>query len=267
MKKSEQRTDLLSSTTHAAKGRMLVVAHRGSSGSAPENTMAAFEIALQSGADIIECDVRLTRDGEVVVFHDRNLDRTTNGNGPVESRTLGELKRLDAGSWFSAGFKGEQIPTLGEVLRLLDNRVFLNIELKADFRQHSRNTLLQKRVLEIIRVSRAERRVFLASFNHRMMYEIKEKHPQFKTAIIYKAVRDLAARPSRLVSRARADAFVCGRWWLRSRLLDDLHNHHIPLFVYTINKERDVERMKRRHVYGVITNHPEMVVRALDRLC
>jgi glycerophosphoryl diester phosphodiesterase len=267
MRTSEQRMDFLSSIAHAAKGRMLVVAHRGSSGSAPENTMAAFEIALQSGADIIECDVRLTSDGEVVVFHDRSLNRTTNGNGPVESSTLGELKRLDAGSWFSARFKGEQIPTLGEVLRLLDNRAFLNIELKADFRQRSRNTLLRKRVLDIIKASRAERRVFLASFNHRMMYDIKEKHPQFKTAIIYKAVRDFAAHPSRLVSRARADAFVCGRWWLRSRLLADLHTHHIPLFVYTVNKERDVERMKRRSVYGVITNHPEMVVRALDRLC
>jgi glycerophosphoryl diester phosphodiesterase len=267
MRKSEPRTDFLSSATHASKGRMLVVAHRGSSGSAPENTMAAFEIALQSGADIIECDVRLTRDGEVVVFHDRNLNRTTNGDGPVESRTLGELKSLDAGSWFGAKFRGEQIPTLGEVLRLLDNRAFLNIELKADFRQRSRNTLLQKCVLEILRGSCAERRVFLASFNHRMMYEIKEKHPEFKTAIIYKAVRDLAARPSRLVSRARADAFVCGRWWLRSRLLDDLHNHHIPLFVYTINKERDVEKMKRRHIDGVITNYPEIVVRALDQSC
>jgi glycerophosphoryl diester phosphodiesterase len=267
MRKSEPRTDFLSSTTHAAKGRMLVVAHRGSSGSAPENTMAAFEIALQCGADVLECDVRLTRDGEVVVFHDRNLNRTTNGNGPVESKTLGELKRLDAGSWFSAKFKGEQIPTLGEVLRLLDGRSFLNIELKADFRQHRRNTLLQKRVLEIIKVSHAEHRVFLASFNHRMMHEIKQKHPQFKTAIIYKAVRDFAVRPSRLVSRARADAFVCGRWWLRRKLLDDLQNHHIPLFVYTINKERDVERMKRRHVDGAITNYPEMVMRAIDRLC
>jgi glycerophosphoryl diester phosphodiesterase len=266
MRKSEQWTDFFSATLRAAKNRILVVAHRGSSGSAPENTVAAFEMALESGADIIECDVRLTRDEQVVVFHDRNLDRTTNGDGPVEGKMLEELRRLDAGSWFGAGFKGEQIPTLDEVLRLLAGRAFLNIELKADFREHGRNMLLQKRVLETIKGSHAEHRVFLASFNHRLMREIKDKHPQLKTAIIYKAVRDFASRPSRLISRARADAFVCGRWWLRSKLLDDLQNHHIPLFVYTLNKERDVERMKRLHVDGVITNFPEVVVRALDRL-
>jgi glycerophosphoryl diester phosphodiesterase len=265
MGKGEQKKELSVEALCAAKGHTLVVAHRGSSGSAPENTLAAFELALESGAEIIECDVRLTRDDEVIIFHDRNLDRTTNGSGPVQDKTLEELKELDAGSWFSSKFKGEAIPTLTEALQFLEGRAFLNIELKADARDYQTNVRLQNRVLETIKNARAEHRIFLGSFNHRLMREIKSQHPELTTAIIYKAVRDFASRPSRLVSRARADAFVCGRWWLRRKLLDDLQNHHIPVFVYTVNRERDVRRMKRLHVDGVITNYPEMVVKTLDR--
>jgi glycerophosphoryl diester phosphodiesterase len=265
MRKGEQKKDLSIKALCDAKGHMLVVAHRGSSGRAPENTLAAFELALESGAVIIECDVRLTRDDEVVIFHDRTLDRTTDGSGPIQKKTLEELKRLDAGSWFNSKFKGESIPTLNEALRLLEGRAFLNIELKADARDHQANARLQERVLETVRDARAEHRIFLGSFNHRLMREIKSLHPELTTAIIYKTVRDFAYRPSHLVSQAQADAFVCGRWWLRRKLLDDLQNHHIPIFVYTVNTERDVRRMKQLQIDGVITNFPDLVVRALGR--
>lgn len=265
MRKSEQRRELSLEALRADKNRVLVVAHRGSSGSAPENTIAAFEMALESGAEIIECDVRLTREGEVVVFHDRTLNRTTNGKGPVGERTLEELKKLDAGSWFSSKFRGERIPTLMEVLHLLNGRGLLNIELKADFREHRTNVYLKERVLKAVKESGAEERVFLASFNHTLMREIKNQHPRFFTAVIYKAMRDFASRPSRLVSRAHADVFVCGRWWSRRNFLRDLHDHQIPFFVYTINGEREAERMKQLGVDGVITNYPDVVVRVFKR--
>jgi glycerophosphoryl diester phosphodiesterase len=265
MVKGEQKKDLSIEALCTAKDRMLVVAHRGSSGNAPENTLAAFELALESGADVIECDVRLTRDEEVVIFHDRTLDRTTNGTGRVQDKPLEELKKLDAGSWFSTKFKGEAIPTLREALQFLDGRAFLNIELKADARDHQTNVRLQNRVLETVRDTKAEHRMFLASFNHRLMYEIKSRHPELRTAIIYKAVRDFASRPSRLVSRARADAFVCGRWWLWRNLLEDLQNHRIPVFVYTVNSERDAKMMKQLHIDGVITNFPKLVAKALGQ--
>jgi glycerophosphoryl diester phosphodiesterase len=246
--------------------RILVVAHRGSSGKAPENTLAAFKLAVEEGADMIECDVRLTRDGEVVVYHDKTLDRTTDGTGRVEKRTLVELRKVDAGSWFNDTFSGERIPTLDEVLELLDERAYLNIELKSDSPQRRLGSCLEARVVELVKKHRAEDWVFLGSFDHRLMADIKERHPRMKTAIIYKAVRDFASRPSRLVSRAHADAFVCGRWWLSRRLLEDLHGHKIPLFVYTINTQRDVERMVRAKVDGLITNFPELAVKELHRL-
>src|SRR5213075_2825191 len=107
-------------------------AHRGASRKAPENTLAAFSRAIDDGADGIELDVRLTADGEIVVFHDSRLNRTTDGSGKIERCTLDELKRLSAGSWFHPVFGGESIPTLDQALELVRRRVGVNIELKSD---------------------------------------------------------------------------------------------------------------------------------------
>jgi glycerophosphoryl diester phosphodiesterase len=100
-------------------GRTRVIAHRGFSGVAPENTLVAIRRGIEIGADMAEIDVTLSKDGYVVVIHDETLDRTTNGTGPVSDATLEELQRLDAGSWFAPEFAGEKIPTLGEVLDLV----------------------------------------------------------------------------------------------------------------------------------------------------
>ena len=110
---------------------MIVMAHRGYSGKAPENTMAAFELALEVGSDGLELDVHLTKDGDVVVIHDGTLNRTTNGTGRVGDYTMAELKELDAGSWFSPEFKGARLPSLRQVLDLIkDENVMLNVETK-----------------------------------------------------------------------------------------------------------------------------------------
>ena len=110
-----------------------VIAHRGASADAPENTMRAFEQAMLFGADGIELDVQLTRDGELVVIHDETLDRTTTGRGSVYSYTFAELRTLDAGSWFARSTKPERIPHLQEVFDLLAGTdILLNVELKND---------------------------------------------------------------------------------------------------------------------------------------
>src|SRR5512139_1614857 len=108
----------------------VVFAHRGASAHAPENTLAAFELALAQQADAIELDVKLSADGQVMVIHDSSVDRTTNGHGKVQDMTLAELKALDAGSFFNSQFAGEKIPTLNEVFEAMGKRTFINIELK-----------------------------------------------------------------------------------------------------------------------------------------
>ena len=104
-------------------GSPLIFAHRGASAHAPENTLAAFELAFQQNADVIELDSKLSADGHVVVIHDQSVDRTTNGFGRVSELTLAGLRELDAGSHFSATFHGEQIPTLVEVLEIFAGRI------------------------------------------------------------------------------------------------------------------------------------------------
>lgn len=111
-------------------GRVEVVAHRGASAEAPENTLAAFARAIELGADWLELDATRCASGEVIVIHDGTLERTTDGRGPVEARTLTELRRLDAGAWKDARFRGERIPTLAEVLALAKDRSGVYLEIK-----------------------------------------------------------------------------------------------------------------------------------------
>src|SRR5690625_1782572 len=108
----------------------LIIAHRGASGHVQENTLAAFELTVEEGADCIKLDVHLTNDGELVVIHDDTLDLTTNGTGRVQEKTLDELKAYDAGSWFDTKFASEKIPLLQEVIDILPADVFLNVEIK-----------------------------------------------------------------------------------------------------------------------------------------
>jgi len=109
---------------------VIVIAHRGFSGGAPENTISAFKKAIEVGSDMIELDVRFSKDGEIVVIHDETLERTTTGKGRVIEKTISELKQLDAGSKFHSSFSGEKIPTLRDVLQLAHRQIPVNIELK-----------------------------------------------------------------------------------------------------------------------------------------
>ena len=113
-------------------GGVLSIAHRGAAGITPENTKLAFLKALDLGADAIELDVQLTRDGECIVFHDETLERTTDGTGLVAETDFETISKLDAGSWFSASFKKLEVPTLEEVLKTIGGRTLINIELKPD---------------------------------------------------------------------------------------------------------------------------------------
>jgi len=115
---------------HLYQDRVLNFAHRGASHDAPENTLAAFRLAREMGADGVELDVQASKDGEAVVIHDFTVDATTDGQGPVKDETLAELKELDAGSWFDARFAGERIPTLQEVIDEVGHQLLLAIELK-----------------------------------------------------------------------------------------------------------------------------------------
>jgi glycerophosphoryl diester phosphodiesterase len=159
-------------------------AHRGYSTTAPENTIAALEAAWKAGATVAEIDVRMTRDGELVLMHDRALDRTTSGNGPVSEWTLADLKRLDAGGWFNTAYAGEPIPRLDEVIAWAKGKIGLLVELK-NFPE--RDPRYIPRVVDTFRSLDAAGEAAIASFDHRVLAEIHAIEPAWPLEMIYNA--------------------------------------------------------------------------------
>ncbi|MBS3971155.1 MAG: glycerophosphodiester phosphodiesterase [Clostridia bacterium] len=162
-----------------------ILAHRGVSLTAPENTLPAFAAAIKQGLAGIELDVQMSKDGHLIVIHDERVDRTTNGKGLVRDMTLEEIKSLDAGTWFAEKYSGVKIPVLEEVLELIDNREFMiNIELKSGIIQYPG---LEERVLEAVKKYNLLDKVIFSSFNHYSLLKIKEIHEGAKTGVLYYA--------------------------------------------------------------------------------
>ncbi len=159
--------------TFITQEQPLVVAHRGASSLAPENTMAAVRKALELNVDIIEIDVHRSYDGELVVIHDDTVNRTTSGKGRVKDFTLDELKKLDAGRWFKLSFWGERIPTLREVLEETKDKTVLLIELKGE--------RTEVRTVELVRELGMEDQVIIQSFDFQQVQKVKQKAPEIPT--------------------------------------------------------------------------------------
>ncbi len=160
----------------------LVIAHRGDVMNAPENTLPAFRMALDAGADGIELDVRLTSDEKLVVFHDRRLDRTSNGSGPVNHHTLNEIREMDAGSWFGPGFKGEQPPTLDEVFESLPRDFLINVEMKVIMKGMRHIAHI---VADVVRRHSRWDSTLVASFNPISLYELRTIDPKISRGYIW----------------------------------------------------------------------------------
>ena len=163
---------------------IFVQAHRGASADYPELTLAAFEGAIEAGADRIEMDLALTADDEVVLVHDTTVDRTTDGSGRVGSHTLEELKQLDAGSWYSARFAGEEIPTLPEVIELVDGRATLNLEVKTSGRSGMEVSRTIERAVQIVNERGALDWVFFSSFDRFALDEVRSVEPEARLMLI-----------------------------------------------------------------------------------
>ena len=142
-----------------ASGETLVFGHRGALAHAPQNTLAAFELAAQQGAQGIELDVQLSKDGQLVVIHDYSVDATTDGQGKVAEMTLAQLKQLDAGSWFAPDFAGERIPTLDEVFAAVGDKLLINVEIKASAPG------IESAVADCVRRHKLDSRVLVSSFD------------------------------------------------------------------------------------------------------
>ncbi len=241
-----------------------VIGHRGSSGTAPENTLASFHQAIDAGADMVELDVRLTKDFFLVVLHDRDVRRTTNGSGKIWNLTLEELRRLDAGSWFSPEFTGERIPTLRQVMELLPQNVLLNMEVKTDGDPRKRIAMEEACILAVLE-KKFEERVLISSFDHRFLRRLHFLYPRIPTGALYHPVRDAAKKPSGISRRIGAGVFICGRTQLRQRFVDDARAHKIMTACYVVNTPQQLEKVVRLGVNAVVTDFPKRMVQEMKR--
>jgi glycerophosphoryl diester phosphodiesterase len=239
----------------AATRRPLLVAHRGSSGSAPENTLASFRQAVADGADMIELDVRLSRDGHLVVLHDRTVNRTTNGRGKVWDLTLDELKALDAGSWFGKRFAGEHIPTLNDVVELLPSDLPINIEVKTDGQPRTVPPF-ESRLVHFIRDMGIAHRIIVSSFDHAFLRRLHRLDRSFAIGVLYLPLRDMGRTPSALAHNVGGSVFTCSITQLRARMVADAVRTGIVLGCYGVNTRRQLEKAMSHGVRVIITDYP-----------
>lgn len=239
------------------QGRPLVIGHRGAMGYAPENTLASFELALEQGADMVELDVHLSRDGQVVVLHDEQLDRTTDGQGLVRDWSVAELRRLDAGAWFDPRFAGQRLPTLQEVLEWAADRAHLAIEIKNGPLYYDG---IEAKVVELLGRHGLRQRAIVISFDHLALRRVRALDEGLLTGALY------ACRPADPVGLATAaGAQLLEPQWSYVTAADVAIAHAAGLLVSTwATSDLDALRgLVAAGVDGIATNHPDRLARLL----
>ncbi|MDA8020327.1 MAG: hypothetical protein MPN21_23050 [Thermoanaerobaculia bacterium] len=255
-----------------------VIAHRGFSAEAPENTMVAIEKAIEARADMVEFDVLLSRDGEVVLIHDETLDRTTDGRGRVADRDLASLRELDAGAWFGANssgerFAGERIPTLGDVLDATAGRILINVEIKTEAIFDLPNdstvdeisallaTSLPGRVAEEIRQRGLVDQVIVSSFDPRALDQLRRIAPEIRRASLFDPELHAGRLPRQVTREVDAFGFNVGSRHLTEAMLADAATAGLPVSVYTVDDRREMRRLLERGVRAIFTNRPDVMRR------
>jgi glycerophosphoryl diester phosphodiesterase len=242
--------------------RPVVFAHRGCSARAPENTLSAFALAAAEGADAVELDAKLTRDGEVVVIHDPTLERTTNGTGRVDQHPLSALRELDAGSRFSDGFRGERIPLLSEVFEAFGKKLFINVELTNYATPHDS---LVTRVCELVKKHALQRRILLSSFVAGNLMQAARLLPDVP--------RGLLAKKGWPGLWARSFGFTLGDYAALHPHVSDISLRQVQrvqrlkrrVHVRTINAVEELRRLLAWGVDGIFTDDPRLALETIGR--
>ena len=225
--------------------QFLCIGHRGAMGHAPENTLASFYKALQLGAPCVELDVHYV-DGNLFVFHDDRLERTTDGSGYLAAKNFDQLRSLDAG-------RGEKIPILAEVFELIDKRAGINIELKGPDTARP----VAKFVAALREQGWDNDLILVSSFNHRELETIKQIDPRIKLGAL---IVGLPLDDADFAARLGAYSVHPSIEFVDRRFVNNAHSHGMRVFVFTVNHPSDISRMRELGVDGVFTNFPERVL-------
>jgi glycerophosphoryl diester phosphodiesterase len=232
------------------------IAHRGASGRYPENTRLAFTKAIDAGADIIEFDCQLSRDGHVVVFHDEQLRRTAGVAGALRSKTLDQLKALDIGRWRDRSFRGERILTLEEALDVFAGKVDLCLEIK-NYPKSLPGIALK--VLFILSHYDYLERTIVSSFDYHSLARIRELAPDVSIGLLFgaavkqdpiEAAKQLAATSLHVQKSVATREFLAAAW-----------EEGLDVYVWTVNEPRDIEAFVSMGVQGVISDFPDRLTK------
>lgn len=232
-----------------------VWAHRGASAYAPENTLEAFLLAAEQGADGVELDVQLTKDGEMVVVHDEEIDRVSDGSGFVKDYTLAELKNLNFNKTHLE-YQNVKIPTLREVYEALKpTGMTINVELKTGIFWYKD---LEKKVLELTKEMEMEDRVIYSSFNHYSIQQMKKIVPEAETAYLYS---DVILNVAEYAKNTKVDGLHPAVYHVKmADFLKEYLGSNLNVRVWTVNEKADMKWLIDAGVTAIITNYPDMAV-------
>jgi len=227
-------------------------AHRGASAFAPENTLAAFQLAVKQGAPAIEFDVKLTADRQVIIIHDQTLNRTTNGSGPVAKQPLAALRELDAGAWYSADFRGEKIPTLAEVFEAVGNKLLINIELTNYATPFDG---LTHEVAALVKKHHLEEHVIFSSFFPGNLYTAGQLLPAVpRGQLILEANSGWWQRIAANLMKPEAE-----HPYLTDITIESVNRAHAQgrrIHAWTVNDPAEMRRLRSLGVDGIFTDNP-----------
>lgn len=239
---------------------MINFAHRGASGRYPENTILAFEKALEFGANGIETDVQMTKDGILVLMHDEMVNRTTDGIGFVKDFTFSEIKKLDAGSYFSKEYVNEKVTSVEELLLMVKGKnIILNFEIKNNIIEYPN---IEEKLLDIIYRYGMQKNVIISSFNHYSMVKIKKLSSEIKTGLLY--MENLYC-PEKYAKYVGAEAIHPYYYSVNREIVNKVKQEGIMINTFTVNDTNYMKYLMDLGVDGIITNYPEKLNKLLNK--
>jgi len=237
------------------------IGHRGFPTAAPENTLESFERAIEAGADMVEFDVALTKDGVPVVIHDAKVGRTTDGKGTVSEMDWEELRKLDAGRWFSREFAGERIPSLEEVLELTAHRISLNVEIKEEAVTKAVDGGVEAKVVQTLEKFGLVEFTVVSSFSRLAIERVKKLAPTQSTALLLPRAPAKGVRA--ILAPHGADALHVSTSGLTEKLVKEARAEGIPLRIYTVNGGPQMREYLDWGVDGIFTDRIDQLVAVL----
>lgn len=240
------------------RSRPIVIAHRGSSGKAPENTTAAFRLACKERADAIELDVHLSKDGHAVVIHDGYLGRTTDGSGPVRNYTLQQLKKFNAASRWKQKYSFEAIPTLDEVLKEFGFVIGINIEIKGERRDVMQQKLLS-RCIALVRKYKLHSTVMISSFSSKTIEETGKLDPRIIRGLLYDPLFRPLRSPAAYAKSLGVQYLIMSRKRLLKRTISAIHLQGMMMGEYAVNSKSHAIRSLKYGIDAIYTDYPSEI--------